>query len=324
LLWFDGSGQAKTVGYDQVVEAFSSALKHRAPSQPLDFVFLNGCKTLELGRLLIGCGVPYVLCWETSVSGGACHTLAKRFYRALREQYLFCEAFREACCLWISDGFDVGDPESSDHGRGVPMILWNDLKGVNASWTKESGVSGNISAVEISQSGWSRLRGWAPNSEIGKSELKLLSLTGFNTTVPGGEDFSVQNGTLNHGYRLTKKGLEVLDSGLKSYFDLWGDNGAVVQKAKLLSGPHRMNTLAEATKLLARIIEMRVKDIHDHASRTISATGRINLLNSKEKSARNHMELVVQMRETMSSLESIFAVTTSSPTTPEPLSQDCV
>ena len=60
----------------------------------LEFVFINGCESLHLGKALRDGGVPHVVCWETKVEDTPAYHFAVEFYRALNSNN--CEDYRGA------------------------------------------------------------------------------------------------------------------------------------------------------------------------------------------------------------------------------------
>ena len=55
----------------------------RATSHGLELVVLNGCESLELGKMCLEAGVPVVVCWETVVADEAAYLFARGFFGAL-------------------------------------------------------------------------------------------------------------------------------------------------------------------------------------------------------------------------------------------------
>lgn len=55
----------------------------RATSHSLELVVLNGCESLELGKMCREAGVPVVVCWETEVADEAAYLFARGFFGAL-------------------------------------------------------------------------------------------------------------------------------------------------------------------------------------------------------------------------------------------------
>jgi len=68
------------------VDAISLAIGSVAGQNgPMECVVLNACSTETMGRLLLQRGVPYVLCWRTTVQDETAKELCQHFYRALVE-----------------------------------------------------------------------------------------------------------------------------------------------------------------------------------------------------------------------------------------------
>jgi hypothetical protein len=66
------------------VDAISLAIGSVAGQQgPIECVVLNACLTERMGRLLRQRGVPYVLCWKTTVQDETAREFHERFYRSL-------------------------------------------------------------------------------------------------------------------------------------------------------------------------------------------------------------------------------------------------
>jgi hypothetical protein len=59
-----------------------------APSKGgnLGLVFLNGCSSYQLGKAVHSAGIPFVICWRTSVHDEAACIFSVAFYRHLQEQ----------------------------------------------------------------------------------------------------------------------------------------------------------------------------------------------------------------------------------------------
>ena len=57
----------------------------RATSHDLELVVLNGCESLELGKMCHEAGVRVVVCWATKVNDEAAYLFARGFFGALDE-----------------------------------------------------------------------------------------------------------------------------------------------------------------------------------------------------------------------------------------------
>jgi hypothetical protein len=55
----------------------------RATSHGLELVVLNGCDSLELGKMCREAGVPVVVCWATELQDEAAYLFARGFFGAL-------------------------------------------------------------------------------------------------------------------------------------------------------------------------------------------------------------------------------------------------
>ena len=51
----------------------------------LELVFLNGCESLQLGEELVAAGVPYVVCWESSVEDTPAKAFSVGFFEAVQQ-----------------------------------------------------------------------------------------------------------------------------------------------------------------------------------------------------------------------------------------------
>lgn len=62
----------------------------------LTTVFLNGCRTEEMGQRVRSAGVPYVVCWRTKAHNAAARTLARTFFASLAAGRGHSQAFDDA------------------------------------------------------------------------------------------------------------------------------------------------------------------------------------------------------------------------------------
>ena len=62
----------------------------------LTTVFLNGCRTEEMGRRVRAAGVPHVVCWRTKAHNAAARTLASSFFSSLAAGRGHAQAFEDA------------------------------------------------------------------------------------------------------------------------------------------------------------------------------------------------------------------------------------
>lgn len=100
----DPSGSGHTLGFTkpgggdlELVRSMdvASVLGQHAASG-LEFCFLNGCDSLELGRAVVAAGVPTVVCWRTKVFDPAARMFAKALFEALALGRTYREAFGSA------------------------------------------------------------------------------------------------------------------------------------------------------------------------------------------------------------------------------------
>ncbi len=63
----------------------------------LELVFINGCRSLDLGRAVRDAGVPYVVCWASACDSLAATYFAATFYRAFAQTSEYELAFADAC-----------------------------------------------------------------------------------------------------------------------------------------------------------------------------------------------------------------------------------
>ena len=88
-------GSAITIApNDELARMFGASAK--ANGGQLELVFLNGCCSEPLGRLLHQRGVPVVVCWRTRAEDCAARIFSVEFFRALKVTNDFRRAFAEA------------------------------------------------------------------------------------------------------------------------------------------------------------------------------------------------------------------------------------
>ena len=82
FIWNANDAATASMTFD--VDAISLAIGSVAGQQgPIECVVLNACLTERMGRLLRQRGVPYVLCWKTTVQDETAREFHERFYRSL-------------------------------------------------------------------------------------------------------------------------------------------------------------------------------------------------------------------------------------------------
>ena len=125
---------------DKVVDALREHSKH------LEFVFINGCKSLDFGNKLIDAGIPRVLCWKTEAEDKAASEFAVRFYLKLQENNNDYGAAYEAAKQHVLEmkrtgrvgpveglvqKYEFRDPNAVSHSKcdpkpmaaGIPVLL---------------------------------------------------------------------------------------------------------------------------------------------------------------------------------------------------------
>ena len=93
--WFLFSGHADAIVDDMLTLGFTTGEGHLAPVPPaiiasmfgqcpqLELVFINGCRSMELGVAIHEAGVPAVVCWSTVVEDTAARVFSVNFFLAL-------------------------------------------------------------------------------------------------------------------------------------------------------------------------------------------------------------------------------------------------
>ena len=110
----------------------------------LDFVFLNGCETLELGRAVGHAGVPTVVCLETKVKDDAAQIFSTAFFLSVAKCRTYPEAFedaKQAVLLTtrpgkLANGIPAEVPKYvlTDPKAAQPPLMASMMQGVGGPW----------------------------------------------------------------------------------------------------------------------------------------------------------------------------------------------
>ena len=68
----------------------------------LEFVFLNGCKSEDLGKAVCKAGVQTVVCWETIVDDTAARIFATSFFEAVAAGHAYRRAYKNAVLAMLT------------------------------------------------------------------------------------------------------------------------------------------------------------------------------------------------------------------------------
>ena len=98
----------------QVDPTVLSAILGVYAPEPLELVFLNGCRTDQLGRACYAAGVPTVVCWETRAANQAASIFSRCFFEAVSRGDDYPRAFEQA-----KHGVSVVTRAGQD-ARGLP------------------------------------------------------------------------------------------------------------------------------------------------------------------------------------------------------------
>jgi len=136
-----GQGAVKMVSNADIAALFKL--------ETVELVFLNGCNSEELGRLVRAEGVPYVVCWASRTEDRAARLFSASFFHS----YMRCKDYRQAFAqaklavkMHTKSGqdtpvYELCDPDApstrvSDtpgrikrHAAGVPLLLCDELEG---------------------------------------------------------------------------------------------------------------------------------------------------------------------------------------------------
>ena len=83
----------------------------------LNFIFINGCLSIDFGMSLNQAGFV-VVCWQTLVRDNAAANFATAFYEKWAKGHSIQAAFNFA-----EEKIDVGDPKLVKHAAGIPRLL---------------------------------------------------------------------------------------------------------------------------------------------------------------------------------------------------------
>jgi hypothetical protein len=94
LCFTSEGGGVKTCCNHDLAAMFGAASP--AAGGGLELVFLNGCRSAELGRAVHAAGVPFVVCWRSRTADDAARRFSVSFFNAYRYHNDYRRAFQQA------------------------------------------------------------------------------------------------------------------------------------------------------------------------------------------------------------------------------------